>query len=85
MDPRDHIGQEELDQIGTLNVKDRVQQLKLNHVFKIWNNTAPAYMYHHFLKILCSLKIIILSPFNITLVVCNIYCSPNPVLQLPYN
>ena len=29
----DSIGQKDLDQIGTLNVKDRIQQLKLFHVF----------------------------------------------------
>ena len=34
--PRFHIGQAELDSVGFLSVEDRVQQLKLNLVFKIF-------------------------------------------------
>ena len=34
--PRTHIGQNELDKVGMLSSKDRVVQLKLNHVFKIF-------------------------------------------------
>ena len=49
--PREHIGQEELDNIGFLKVEDRVKQLKLNHVYKINSNTAPFYMHKHFNKI----------------------------------
>ena len=50
-DSRDHIGQQELDIIGTLNVSDRVKQLKMNHVFKIFNNTAPADMHLNFKRL----------------------------------
>ena len=46
--PREHIGQKELSSIGSLKVEDRVKQLKLNHVHKIFNNSAPAYMTHNF-------------------------------------
>ena len=39
--PRIHIGQNELDKVGVLPCKDRIVQLKLNHVFKIFNDTCP--------------------------------------------
>ena len=39
--PRSHIGDEELKTVGMLRVEDRVRQLKLNHVFKIYNEVAP--------------------------------------------
>ena len=42
--PRTHIGQNELDKVGMLSTKDRIVQLKLNHVFKIFNDTCPHYL-----------------------------------------
>ena len=39
--PRSHIGQDELQKVGLLSVKDRVIQMKMNHVFKIFHGTAP--------------------------------------------
>ena len=43
-DTRAHIGQSELDSLKLLNISDRVCQLKLNHVHKVFYNTAPSYM-----------------------------------------
>ena len=51
MDPRAHVGQQELDKLGILNVKDRVTQLKLNHVYKIFYHVAPDYICHNFIKV----------------------------------
>ena len=36
-----NIGQNELYKVGMLSSKDKVVQLKLNHVFKIFNDTCP--------------------------------------------
>ena len=47
--PRAHIGQNELDNVGMLSSRDRVVQLKLNHVFKILHNLSPEYMKIFFL------------------------------------
>ena len=38
----------ELLKIDALNVSDRVKQLKMNHVFKIRNQTSPSYMFSNF-------------------------------------
>ena len=51
MGPRTHIGQRELDRVGLLSVKDRVIQMKMNHVFKIFHGTAPDYLNVHFTRI----------------------------------
>ena len=48
---RCHIGQKELNKVGMLSVNDRVIQLKLNHVFKIFHNIAPEYLKVHFTRI----------------------------------
>ena len=48
---RSHVGQQELDKLGMLSVKDRVTQLKLNHVYKIFHNKAPDYMCYKFIKV----------------------------------
>ena len=50
--PRSHIGDEELKVVGMLRVEDRVRQLKLNHVFKIYNEVAPEYLDSHFTKLI---------------------------------
>ena len=49
--PRSHIGQDELDRVGFLSVKDRVQQLKLNMVFKIFHGTSPDYLKSNFTRL----------------------------------
>ena len=49
--PRSHIGPEELDNIGWLDVQHRVSQLKLNHVFTIYTENCPSYMLTNFSKV----------------------------------
>ena len=54
LDPRSHIGQRELDQLKMLYVKDRVIQLKMNHVFNISNGFSNSYLgsnFNHFSSI----------------------------------
>jgi hypothetical protein len=49
--PRTHVGQKELDMVGMLSSEDRVAQLKLNHVFKIFHDSAPDYMKQNFTRV----------------------------------
>ena len=49
--PRSHIGYSELDSLGFLNVENKVKQLRLNHVFKVFNSTCPSYLSEHFRKV----------------------------------
>ncbi len=42
--PMTHIGQRELDQVGFLNIHDRVKQLKLGHVHNISQGKCPPYL-----------------------------------------
>ena len=51
MGPRTHIGQRELDRVGLLSVKDRVIQMKMNHIYKIFHGTAPDYLNAHFTRV----------------------------------
>ena len=51
LDPRSHIGSIELAEVGMLNVEQRVNQLKLNHIFKIFNNTSPSYLSQNFTRV----------------------------------
>ena len=44
LDPRHHIDQKLLDKIGFLKMDDRASQLMLNHMFGIFNLTAPNYL-----------------------------------------
>ena len=37
--------------VGMLKVEDRVKQLSLNHVHKIWGNRCPSYLNDHFIKV----------------------------------
>ena len=46
--PRSHIGAKEFEKVNWLPINLRVEQIKLNHMFKIFNTTAPSY--------LCNLK-----------------------------
>ena len=45
---RDSIRKKELLKAGSLDVTNRVKQLKMNHVFKIKNQTCPPYMRSNF-------------------------------------
>ena len=51
LDSRSHIGCNEFEKVNMLNVSDRVKQIKLNHVHKIWMGTSPEYMSENFHKI----------------------------------
>ncbi len=51
MEPRTHISQEELSSIGMLDVKSRVKQLRLNHAYKIYNNSSPQYLVENFTQV----------------------------------
>ena len=50
MEPRAHIGPEELKSVGMLDVKSRVKQLRLNHVHKMYYNSSPLYLVNNFTK-----------------------------------
>ena len=42
--PRSHVGVDEFKLVGMLPVEYRVKQLKLNHMFNIFNDKSPEYM-----------------------------------------
>ena len=48
--PRSHIGHSEIKQVGLLNTHDRVKQLMLNHMFNIYNASAPLYLQDQFVR-----------------------------------
>ena len=50
LEPRSHIGSDEFEKLGMLKVEDRIKQLKLNHVFKIYHDEAPEYLISNFRK-----------------------------------
>lgn len=47
---RDHIGQAELNLLAFLNIKDRVKQLRLNHVFNIYHSQGASYLNQNFTR-----------------------------------
>ena len=49
--PRSHINTIQFKRVNMLPVSYRVKQLKLNHVFKIYNDQCPLYSKENFLKI----------------------------------
>ena len=51
LNSRAHIGCNEHERVNMLSVPDRVKQLRLTHVYKIWNGICPIYMKEHFSKI----------------------------------
>ena len=51
MGPREHIGQNELDRLGMNNTGNRVRQLMVNHMYKVYNGTAPCYLTEMFTKV----------------------------------
>ena len=48
LDPRSHLGPDVFRSLGWLPVSKRVDQMILNHVFKINSRTSPDYMTEHF-------------------------------------
>jgi len=51
LDNRTHIGNNELIKAGFLNVSDRIKQINLGHVYKIWNKTCPCYLTENFTRL----------------------------------
>ena len=51
IDPRSHIGSNEFKSLGWLPVSRRVDQIVLNHVFKIKSGTSADYMIEHFVQV----------------------------------
>jgi len=51
LDSRSHVGQEQRKQLGLLSVEDRMTQLKLNQVFKIYHGLSPDYLSFNFTRI----------------------------------
>ena len=49
MDSRAHVGSEVFKSLGWLPVPKRVDQIILNHVFKIKSGQSPDYMVEHFI------------------------------------
>ena len=48
--PRSRITCDILESVNMLHTSDRVTQLRLNHVFNIFNGNAPTYLYQHFVR-----------------------------------
>ena len=48
MSPRDSINYNVLSSIQIWNIEDRVKQLRLNHVYNIFNDRAPSYLWENF-------------------------------------
>ena len=49
LDPRSHIGLDDFKSLWWLPVSKRVDQIILNHIFKIKSGTSPDYMGEHFM------------------------------------
>ena len=50
MDSRAHVGSEIFESLGWLTVSKRVDQIILNHVFKVKSGQSPDYMVEHFIQ-----------------------------------
>ena len=50
MDSRAHVGSEVFKSLGWLPVSKRVDQIILNHVFKVKSGQSPDYMVEHFIQ-----------------------------------
>ena len=48
---REHVGQLELNSLNFLSVRDRVAQLRLNHVYRIREGTSPVYLNEGFCQL----------------------------------
>ena len=49
MDPRSHVGADTFRSLGWLPVSKRVEQIILNHVFKVKSGLSPEYMSEQFI------------------------------------
>lgn len=48
--PRKSVTYIEFEKLGFLNISNRVKQLRLNHVFNIFNNICPNYLHTNFVR-----------------------------------
>lgn len=51
LSPRDHVGQNHFDAVKFLDVQSRARQLRLNHMFNIFNSLGPSYFNQFFTKV----------------------------------
>ena len=49
--PRRSVNSSDLSKLGMLNVEHRVKQMRLNHVYRIYNNCCPEYMRDNFIQV----------------------------------
>ena len=49
--PRSHVGQDEINKIKFLNIEDRINQLCLNHIFKVRAGSSPYYFKEMFTEV----------------------------------
>ena len=49
--PRRSVRSTDLSKLGMLNVEHRVKQMRLNHVYRIYNNCCPEYMRDNFIQV----------------------------------
>ena len=49
--PRRSVRSSDLSKLGMLNVEHRVKQMRLNHVYRIYNNCYPEYMRDNFIQV----------------------------------
>lgn len=54
LDSRSHVRQLQFEAVNMLKVKNRIQQLKQNQIFKITDNLAPQYLHSNFIRIIDS-------------------------------
>ncbi len=48
--PRNHVGTEQLNTLGLLNVENRVKQIRLHNAHKVYHEQAPKYLMTNFNK-----------------------------------
>ena len=49
-----HISEDDFKQLNFLNIQNRAKQLRLNHVFNIFNEIGPEYLRSNFTRVLNS-------------------------------
>ena len=50
LQPRTHLSSEHFKRLGWLPIEQRVEQLKLHHVYRVLDGKAPLYLSDHFLS-----------------------------------
>ena len=64
LDPKSHVGSEEFKSLGWLPVSKRVDQVILNHIFRIRSGTSPEYMGERFTLASPRLSVTIVQDFE---------------------